>query len=116
LLSTAVATFHLCFVKNKGDKSMTKTGIALAKKEIRQLIDKIPVSELNTAKRFLQYLVSLKGEVEKENPILKALKNAPLDDEPLTQEEIKALREADKAEAKGEIVSHEEARRILLRK
>lgn len=98
---------------------MTKTAMASVKsaksvkKELRQLIDKLPESELNAAKRFLQYLVSLKHQ---EDPVLKALRNAPYDDEPLTKEEIKALREADKAEARGEIVSHEEARRILLRK
>lgn len=88
---------------------MTKTAI---KKEIHQLVDKLPESDLHAAKRFLQYLTSLKEE----DPVLKALKNAPWDDEPLTEEDIKALEEAHEDVKAGRIVSHEEAKRILLGK
>ncbi len=64
--------------------------------------------ELYAAIRYLEYLA-----VPKENPVLRVLKNAPVSD--LLADEIEALREADEAEARGGSVSHEEARRILLR-
>lgn len=88
---------------------MTATTTATAtRKKLRQLVNQIPESELYAAMRYLEYLV-----VPKENPVLRVLKNAPVSD-PL-EDEIEALREADEAEARGAIVSHEEARRILLR-
>lgn len=90
---------------------MIKTAI---KKEIHQLVDKLPERDLHAAKRFLQYLASLKER--EEDPVLKALKNAPWDDEPLTEEDIKALEEAHEDVKAGRIVSHEEAKRLLLGK
>jgi hypothetical protein len=43
-----------------------------------------------------------------------SLENAPIDDEPLTQEEERALAEAERDLAEGGVVSHAEARRRLL--
>lgn len=81
------------------------------KKDIRQLIDKLPERELHAAKRFLQYLVALS---KKEDPVLKAMENAPLDDEPLTKEDIEALNKAYRDIEKGRILSDKEFRRRVL--
>lgn len=81
------------------------------KKDIRQLLDKLPERELHAAKRFMQYLVALS---EKEDPVLKAMENAPLDDEPLTKEDVKALDKAYRDIKEGRILSDKEFRRRVL--
>ena len=48
-----------------------------------------------------------------EHPVLAALRNAPLDDEPETAEERAAVEEAREAERRGEVISDEELRRRL---
>lgn len=81
------------------------------KKEIRQLINKLPESELNAARRFLRYLITQSAE---EDPVLKAMENAPLDDEPLTKEDVKALNKAYRDIKEGCILSDKEFRRRVL--
>ena len=49
-----------------------------------------------------------------DDPVLKALRDAPSDDEPLTEEDLAALEEAYEDLAHGRVVAHEEARRRLL--
>lgn len=49
-----------------------------------------------------------------DDPVLKALRDAPPDDEPLTEEDIAALEEAYEDLAQGRVFSHEEVRRQLL--
>jgi hypothetical protein len=67
------------------------------RERIHQLVDCIPESELSTAERVLQH-VYLKATM-------------PLDDEPLSEEDLAAVQEARAAVAHGEIISHEEVRR-----
>jgi len=45
-----------------------------------------------------------------------SLHDAPVDDEPLTAEDEAALAEADRDLAEGRILTHDEARRLLLGK
>jgi hypothetical protein len=59
------------------------------KEELHQLVDALPDSELLPARRFLEYLSQVGGD-----PVLRALLEAPDDDEPLTDEDHAALDEA----------------------
>lgn len=81
------------------------------RERLRILIEDLPDQEVHTALRFVEYL---RQEGEDEDPLLIALQNAPEDDEPLTAEDLEALREAEEDVAQGRVVSHEQARRLLL--
>ena len=54
---------------------------------LRKLISQLPESELVAAHRYLCYLR------DESDPVLQAFLNAPLDDEPLTEDDIKAIEE-----------------------
>jgi hypothetical protein len=56
-----------------------------ARAELHRLLDRIPPGEVATAKRFLESLA---------DPVARALREAPLDDEPETPEEIAAVNAA----------------------
>lgn len=79
------------------------------REELHRLVDALPESEWHSARRFLEYLRDRGSD-----PLLRALAEAPIDDEPETPEEAAAVQEAREAAARGEVVSHEEARRRLL--
>ncbi len=63
------------------------------KDALYRLIDAIPADELETARRALEPLA---------DPVLLALANAPIDDEPETDEERAAVEEAWEAYRRGE--------------
>lgn len=69
--------------------------------ELHQLIDELPVSELETAR---SVLAPLRGEID---PVLRAFMEAPEDDEPLTDEDIAAIEEAKAEAARGELIPWE---------
>jgi len=48
-----------------------------------------------------------------EHPALRKAREAPFDDEPVTDEEAAAIREALEAEESGDVISHEELKRQL---
>ena len=48
-----------------------------------------------------------------EDPVLKAAREAPLDDEPVTPEEEAALEESHREVAAGKVISHAELKRKL---
>jgi hypothetical protein len=48
------------------------------------------------------------------DPLRALLDAAPLDDEPVTEKDLAAIRESFDEEARGDIVSHEEAKLFLL--
>ena len=52
------------------------------KEELHHLIDKLPDSEMHAALRYIEYLHDLSGD-----PMLRALREAPLDEEPLGAEQ-----------------------------
>ena len=58
------------------------------KDDLYRLVDVLPESELNAARRYLEYLRDL-GD-----PVLRALREAPQDDEPETKDEQSAVAEA----------------------
>ncbi len=76
--------------------------MAVIKKELYQLIDALPESEIKTAKRFLEFLVT-------HDPVVYSLFSAPYDDEPNSEEENRET-EKDWAEyLRGNAVTHETA-------
>jgi hypothetical protein len=50
------------------------------------------------------------------DPVLESLANAPEDDEPLTEEDERAIEEAREEVRRGEVLTHEEVRRLWLEK
>lgn len=82
----------------------------IARKELHELIDSLPESELPSVRRqLLRHLAEVTND-----PVLRTLLNAPLDDEPETEEERQAVAEAKEDLAAGRVVSQAEARRRLL--
>ena len=63
------------------------TAKPITRTALRKLIDQLPESELVAAHRYLCYLR------DEGDPVLQTFFNAPLDDEPLTEEDIKAIEE-----------------------
>ena len=62
-----------------------------AKERLHELVDALPESKVETANRYLECLAGL----SECNPVLRAFLDAPEDDEPLTEEELKAIEEAE---------------------
>ena len=77
------------------------------KDDLHRLIDQLPDNELLPAKRYLEYLRNM-GD-----PVLKALIDAPEDDEPETDEERIAVTEAYDDLAEGKVVTLDDVRRGL---
>ena len=86
-------------------------GITTAPKTTRQklkdLIDCVPDDELIVVKRYVQYIVDM------QDPVLKSLLDAPVDDEPLTESDISALQEAREDIAAGRVTLAKELYREL---
>jgi hypothetical protein len=71
----------------------------------QQLIDRMPEAQLNGLVEFLETIV---------DPTAVALENAPLDDEPESPEEQRAISEARQwLKSSGQGIPHEEAMRRL---
>jgi hypothetical protein len=79
------------------------------KQAIHALVDALPDSELQAAQRYLEYL----RDTGNEHPLLRALRNAPLDDEPYTDEERAAVAEARAEMGAGKGIPHEEVKRMF---
>jgi hypothetical protein len=80
------------------------------RKRLLALVEALPEPEIHAALRFVEYL-----RQEVPDPVARALDEAPIDDEPLTAEDLAALAEAEDDRREGRVVSHEEARLQLLR-
>jgi predicted transcriptional regulator len=80
---------------------------AKAKERLHQLVDRVPDGEVHTAERFLEYLAS------SDDPVMRALMNAPEMDEPLSDADREALEEGRRALEAGDVVSHEELRKAI---
>ena len=79
------------------------------KDELHGLVDDLPETAMDAARDFLKYLRDRQGD-----PVLRALRAAPVDDEELSAEDVSDLEEALRDLAAGRVVSHAEARRRLL--
>jgi hypothetical protein len=75
---------------------------------LHTLVDELPEPELPAARRFLEYL-----RQHPPHSLRLALDGAPLDDEPVTEDDLAAIREGFVDQARGETVSHEEVKRLL---
>lgn len=82
-------------------------GVARERARIRRLVNALPDQELSAAGRYLEYLRDM-GD-----PLLRALRNAPFDDEPTTPEEEEAVAEARAQYGGGEGRPWEEVREEL---
>ncbi|HET9209201.1 MAG TPA: hypothetical protein VFR03_02320 [Thermoanaerobaculia bacterium] len=80
-----------------------------ARERLRALVDDLPEEEVQATLRFVEHLHELESD-----PVLMALREAPLDDEPLTDEDLTAIEEAREDIAQGRLISHEEIRRRFL--
>ena len=74
---------------------------------VRRLVDEMHESELETVETFVEFVH------ERGDPVLRALLNAPYDDEPVTEEEEEAVREALEDIAAGRVQTLEEVEKEL---
>ena len=54
-----------------------------------------------------------KPKPSEEHPLVRKLREAPIDDEPLTDEERRLIDEAREAEEHGDVISHEQLKHDL---
>ncbi len=78
------------------------------REQLVALVESLPEPELKPATRFLEYLRD-----QHLDPVALALERAPIDDEPVTEEESRALEEALQDCDRGQVYSHEEIRSSL---
>lgn len=79
------------------------------KAELHRLVDALPEREVVVARRVLEAL-----SAAAQDEAMYSLEDAPLDDEPTTPEEDAGVAEAHEAIARGDMLSAEEAKRLLL--
>ena len=77
----------------------------MTRADLHELLDSLPDERLDEARRRLAELV--------DDPVLRALMLAPVDDEPLTDEERASIDEAKAAYHRGEWISDDELARRL---
>ena len=77
----------------------------MTRAELHELLDSLPDDRLDEARQRLAELV--------DDPVLRALMLAPVDDEPLTDEERASIDEAKAAYRRGEWISDDELARRL---
>ncbi len=70
---------------------------------LHELVDALPEGKIEAANKYLEALA--------DEALLEAFRNAPIDDEPVTEEDLKAIEEAEEAIARGETQSLEEVMR-----
>lgn len=75
---------------------------------LHDLVEELPEDELLPAQRYLEYLKE-RGE----DPLHYALSRAPVDDEPVTDDDLQAIREGLAERARGEVVSDDELDKLL---
>lgn len=80
------------------------------KERLISLLEDLPEPEVHAALRFVEYL-----HREPADPVLRALADAPFDDEPLTEEDRREIDASERDREAGRTVPHEEARRRLLK-
>ena len=77
------------------------------KDELHRLVDELPARELHGAKRFLEYLRNM------DDPVMRALMEAPEDDEAETEEERAAVAQAYEDLAAGRVIPLDKIKREL---
>ncbi|WP_040289005.1 hypothetical protein [Alicyclobacillus hesperidum] len=82
--------------------------MSIQRDELHRLIDQLPDSEVTPALRYLRYLRDL-GE----DPLMKQLSKAPLDDEPESPGEREGADQARQEMQQGQLFTNEELEREL---
>ena len=80
--------------------------------DVHRLVDQFPSENPAAVARVLE---ALKDALAPGDPVAQALDSAPLDDEPLTDGDLQAVREGSDDWREGRICSHEEALRRAAR-
>ena len=75
----------------------------MSRESLHHLVDRLPDAELAAAQRFLEYLAA--------NPALRAALAAPPDDEPVTAQDLEAIRRAQDDVRSGRVSSHDDVLR-----
>lgn len=70
--------------------------------DLHRLVDQVPRHSLHLIARLVEAVLS------EEDPVARALDNAPEDDEPITEEDLRDLEEARGAARRGDLVSDED--------
>lgn len=70
--------------------------------DLHRLVDQVPRHSLHLIARLVEAVLS------EEDPVTRALDNAPEDDEPITKENLRDLDEAMGAAREGDLVSDED--------
>lgn len=83
--------------------------MSMERDELHRLIDEIPEDKLPAFGRLLKDAV----EIVIDDPVRRALANAPFDDEPESEEERKSADEADADLKAGRTISMDELKREL---
>ncbi len=86
--------------------------MSINKKELYYMIDNLPEPELLAAKKFIEFLLSNTGKNLR--MLSKHLANPIYDEEPLTEEEIIAIKEGEKDIEEGRAQSLEEIMKELV--
>ncbi len=87
--------------------SAAKVAAETKRERLRDLIGKLPPSELEHAQRYVEFLVATTTD----DRALRAWLLAPEDDEPTTKEDLKAIEEGIRDIREGRGIPHEEVRR-----
>ncbi len=82
---------------------MSKTN---PKEELHEMIEALPKKEITAVKRFLEFILS-----QHQDSWAKLLENPPIDDEPVTEEDLKAIVEGRKAITEGRYQTLEEVKK-----
>ena len=82
--------------------------MVVTKQDLHNLIDEIPEQEHQAAAEYLQRLRDLAKD-----PLYQALMNAPIDDEPLTEEDLAAIEEGRRDVREGRTYRWEEVKADL---
>lgn len=80
--------------------------MSVQKEELYRLIEALPEKEIATAKRFLEFLVIQPDEESWDE----FLKNPPIDDEPLSEDDLRDIEEGKKAIAESRVKSWEQVK------
>ncbi len=79
--------------------------MATTKANLYQLIEQLPESAVRLAEKMLQSIIAEFPDDSPRARLLAMLANAPIDDEPLTPEDIAAIQEGKESIARGEGIS-----------
>ena len=75
------------------------------RERIHTIIDDLSESDLETVEKMLHRF--------KEDPVVYAFENAPIDDEPESEEDRRAIEEADEDIERGDLIPHAQVKREL---